>query len=90
MKSYKERMENAKFSKDTLELLSMVGSLHDMIEQYSARYERLYPGICEGNGIPDFVYDKLHEAFSPAISFIEDEITERFNDFMWSGNGTEI
>lgn len=90
MKSYKERMENAKFGKDTLELLSMVGSLHDMIEQYSAIYERIKPAVCEGDGIPDFVYDKLCEAFNPAISFIENEITERFNDFMWSSDVTEI
>ena len=90
MTDNKNRMGNVKIGKDTLEMMGMIGALHDLIEQYVAIYERLYPEICGGNGIPDSTYDEVCTAFSPAISFMEDEVHKRLTDFMISLDGTEI
>lgn len=90
MKSYKTQMENAKIGKDTLELMGMVGALHDLIGQYIDRYERLNPELCGGKGIPDSKYEELCEAFHPAISFLEDAVHMRLTDFMGMTDATEI
>lgn len=90
MNIYKTQMENAKISNSTLELMGIAGTLHDLIEQYIARYERLYPNLCEGGSIPDFEYQKVCEAFGPAITYIENAVIERLMDFMGSTDNTEI
>lgn len=90
MTTFKTQMENAKFGKDTLELMGIAGTLHDLIEQYIARYERLYPNLCEGGSIPDFEHQKVCEAFEPAITYIENAVIERVMDFMGSTGETEI
>ena len=71
MNTYKIQMENAKISNSTLELMGLAGALHDLVEQYIARYERLYPNLCECGHIPDFEHQKICEAFEPAITYID-------------------
>lgn len=83
-------MLNAKIGADTLEILSIVGTLHDLMNQYATIYERLYPNICKNHGMPDFEYKKLYNAFAPAISYIEDLALERFYDFTSETSSTEM
>lgn len=90
MTDYKTQMENAKIGKDTLELMGIAGTLHDLIEQYVAIYERLYSNPSEGGVIPDFEYQKVCEAFEPAVTYIENAVVERLMDFMGSTDSPEI
>lgn len=83
-------MLNAKIGADTLEILSIAGALRDLMDQYVAIHERLYTGICKDHGMPDSEYEKLYNAFSPAISFIEDLAIERFQDFASERSLTEM
>lgn len=90
MNSYKEKMNKATIGSDTLEIMGIIGSLHDLIEQYRAWYERTYKAICKNDGIPDFEYEKVCEAFRPAQEFMEDIVHERLTDFLTSLNDDQI
>lgn len=90
MTDYKTQMENAKIGKDTLELMGIAGALHDLIEQYVAIYERLYSIGCEDGSLLDHEYQKVCEAFEPAVTYIENAVVGRLMDFMGSTDSIEI
>ena len=87
MTLYKERMMKATIGNDTLELMGMVGTLHDLIYQYAAWYERPFKDVREGFSMPDSEYDKLCDAFNHAITYLEDKVHERLIDYLGSTDG---
>lgn len=89
MEGFKKKMEKATIGSASLEIMGIVGTLRDLIDQYASWFERTYPVIGK-EGIPDYEFDKVCEAFGPAITFMEDVVHERLNDFFVSLDDREI
>lgn len=72
-----KRMSQAVFSDDTRELMGLLGAILDVEQKYIWYYERV-----NGTPIPNDVFDKLCAVFTPIQELFEDEIKERFRNFV--------